>query len=89
MPSPAKVIEIASTPLDAIDLPATSIRVDLGENGEKAFVFWMSTSARLGMETERFEAFARQLGNLVHPHPALLVVLPDGEQLGAYRVEVA
>jgi hypothetical protein len=90
MPDPAtpsaQVIEVASTPLDAMGIPATSIKLELGPE-RRAFVFTVNASARDEMNRVAFAQLAQQLGNLVYPSPAVLVVLPDGEQLGAYRVE--
>lgn len=84
--SPATVVELGATPLDALSIPATSIKVPLGPD-RHAFVFTVSSNARFEMSLEAFTQLAQTLGNLVHPAPALLVVLPDGEELSAYRVE--
>lgn len=83
----AKVIEVAATPLDALGIPVTSIKVELGED-RKAFIFTMSARARDQMTDLQLGSTAHMLGALVYPSSAALVVLPDGEQLGAYRVEV-
>lgn len=88
----AKVIEVAATPLDALGFAeTTSINLGLGED-RKAFVFTISRRARDAMVAEspdKLGEVATALGALVHPSSAVLVVLPDGEQLSAYRVEVA
>jgi hypothetical protein len=91
-PIAAKVIEVAATPLDALGFAeTTSISIGLGED-RKAFVFTLSQSARAAMKDDagrdRLGDLALQLGALVNPSSAVLVVLPDGEQLSAYRVEV-
>lgn len=87
----AKVIEVAATPLDALGfVETTSINIDLRQD-RKAFVFTVSARARDAMQAEdpgKLGQLALTLGALVHPSSAVLVVLPDGEQLGAYRVEV-
>lgn len=85
---PAKVIEVASTPLDALGFEGvSSINIGLGFD-RKAFVFTMSQAARDAYPTDKLGELATMLGALVHPSSAVLVVLPDGEQLSAYRVEV-
>lgn len=90
-PIAAKVVEVAATPLDALGFAETSsINIGLGED-RKAFVFTISRRARDAMQAEdegKLGQLALSLGALVHPSSAVLVVLPDGEQLAAYRVEV-
>lgn len=87
-PIAAKVIEVAATPLDALGFTeTTSINIGLGED-RKAFVFTLSQRSRNAMGTEQLHELARTLGALVNPSSAALVVLPDGEHLAAYRVEV-
>lgn len=90
-PVAAKVIEVAATPLDALGFAEmTSINIGLGAD-HKAFVFTISRRARDAMVAEgadKLGEMAKALGALVHPSSAVLVVLPDGEQLSAYRVEV-
>lgn len=81
------MIEVPSAPLDELVMPVRCIRVDLDDE-RKGFAFSMSARARLGMGKTQFHALAQSLGDLVHPHPALLIVLPDGELLTAYKLEV-
>lgn len=88
MPRPATLVEIATTPMDSLGIPAKSIRLDVGP-GRKAFVFTMAASTRTGMAPERLRSLVQNLGDLVHPASAVMVILPDGKDLTAYKLEVA
>lgn len=87
MPRPARLIEVASAPLDELSLPVQAMRLDLGGD-RRGFVLTMSARARTGMSTEAFHSLAKNIGDLVYPASAFLVVLPDGELLTAYKLEV-
>ena len=84
-----KVIEVEHVSLAEVTgsdaLPVESITVPLDGN-RKGFVFTIRRAARAQMEQVAFQALAQTLGNLVHPYPATLVVLPDHLDLRAYAV---
>lgn len=83
-----RVIEV--TPIDVGQLtgdvlPAKMIKVPVG--GDRCgVVFTISKKAREAMDADKLRQVATTLGDLVHPHPATLIVLPDGEELHAYEV---
>lgn len=52
----------------------------------RGMVFTVSATAARARTPEALQALAQQLGNLVNPRPAALVVLPDGEELKAYEL---
>lgn len=84
----ARVIEV--TPIDVGKmtgdvLPAQMLKVPLG--GDRCgVVFTISKTTRAAMDVDKLGQVARTLGDLVHPHPATLIILPDGEELRAYEV---
>lgn len=86
MPNPAKIVEIPDEDLAPLALPVHVIKL---EGTPPMFIFTMSDAARAALEERRFQSLAQALGDMVHPSPATLVVLPDGEKLSAYRVEAA
>lgn len=87
-PVPATLVEVATTPLEPLGFEGvSSINIELGGD-RKAFVFTMSATARDAMEVDKLTSLALALGALVHPSSATLVVLPDGEHISAYRVQV-
>ena len=82
------VTEVSPEALDEVGFPGTR-RVRLKLGGDRvAFVFTLTAAARAGMTDIRFRQVAQQLGDLVHPHRAVLIVLPDGApDLRAYALE--
>lgn len=64
-------------PVKAIKLPMVAGR---------GMVFTVSATAARARTPEALRALAQQLGDLVNPRPAALIVLPDGEELRAYEV---
>lgn len=79
--------EIASVDLAAIGgeaLPVKVINISLGGD-RRGVVFTMSASVREAHDRAWYVQLAQTLGNLVHPHPATIVVLPDGEDIHAYE----
>ncbi len=67
-------------------LPAKMLKVNVGGD-RRGVVFTISKTARAAMDDMKLAQIARTLGDLVHPSPATLIVLPDGEQLHAYELE--
>jgi|SRR5215831_1418301 len=85
----AKLIEIEPTDVGALTgdvLPGKMLKVNVDAN-RKGVVFTISKTARAAMDDDKLGQIARTLGDLVHPHPATLIVLPDGEDLRAYEIE--
>lgn len=65
-------------------LPVKVINIPLGGD-RRGVVFTMSKSVRDAHDRDWYVQLAQTLGNLVHPHPATIVVLPDGEEIHAYE----
>lgn len=86
---PARVVEVPREDLAEVGFPGVSrLRIPLG-GARRGHVFVVSRSARDSMDDLRFRTMAQQLGNLVHPAQAVLVVLPDDRtDLRSFEVEV-
>lgn len=84
-----RLVEIEATDLGQMTgktFPAKAISVDVGPGGQKGVLFTVSKSARDALGDLKFHQLAQQLGGLVHPHCATLVVIPDGTDIHAYEV---
>lgn len=82
-----QVIEIEKVDIGPLGQPVDGVlKLKLGA-ARTGFVFTMTSAARQGMSQEQFIQAAQSLGDLVHPHQAVLIVLPDGApDLRAYQV---
>ena len=91
-PRPAFVTEVSSIDMEeelgSDRLPVKAINLDLGEN-RKAFVFTMSEATRKAMTDKKLRQVAETLGGLVHPHNAVLLVLPGDADLRAWVVKAS
>lgn len=86
-----KVIEIRETDIEEIvgsELPVRRVDVNVGGN-RKGIVFTVSRKSVDAAKPGWLQELGQTLGNLVHPHPATLIVLPAGEKLSAYEVSIA
>ncbi len=83
-----RVVEVAPVDVEAIAgdaLPVKRIDVNLGGD-RKGVIFTIHRKSVDAAEKGWLQQVGQILGNLVHPHPATLVVLPDGEELHAYEI---
>lgn len=84
-----RLVEIEATDLGQMTgevLPAKAISISIGAGGQKGVLFTIPKSARDALGDLKFHQLAQQLGGLVHPHCATLVVVPDGVDIHAYEV---
>lgn len=72
-----QVIEIEKVDIGPLGQPVDGVlKLKLGA-ARSGFVFTMRAGTRAGMSQEQFVQSAQSLGDLVHPHQAVLIVLPD------------
>lgn len=83
-----RIVEIAATDIEKLAGPALPVkRIDVNVGGDgKGIVFTVSRKSVDAAAKGWLQTVGQTLGNLVHPHPCTLVVLPDGEELRAYEV---
>lgn len=83
-----RVVEIVPIDVERIvgdQLPVKRVDVNVGGD-RKGIVFTVSRKSVDAAKAGWLQDIGQILGNLVHPHAATLIVLPDGETLGAYEV---
>jgi len=82
-----QVIEIQHVDIGPIGTPVDAVIKLRLDGAKKGYVFAIKRSTREKMEDEHFMKSAQSLGDLVHPHPAVMLVLPDeAMDLRAYVV---
>jgi hypothetical protein len=87
-PRQVRIVEIREVDVEAIvgdQLPVKRIDIDV-DGKRKGIVFTVSRQSVNAARPGWLQDIGQILGNLVHPHPATLIVLPAGETLGAYEV---
>ncbi len=87
-PKHVRVVEIAPTNIEKLAGPALPVqRIDVNLGGDrKGIVFTVSRKSVDAAAPGWLQTVGQTLGNLVHPHPCTVVVLPDGESINAYEV---
>lgn len=82
-----QIVEVAKVDIGPLGQPVDGVlKLKLGQT-RAGYVFTMTQSKRAEMSQEQFIQAAQSLGDLVHPHQAVLLVLPDeAPDLKAYKV---
>lgn len=86
---PVDVIEIERVDVGPMkQLASVSIKIKL-DGARRGYVFTMTKAAYEAKAPDLRLREAQALGNLVHPHPCTLIIMPDdAPDLRAYEVRV-